>query len=66
MEMYDDLISLMEASQIVGISTTHLRRLVDEKRLWGKKIGRNWVTSRIAVEEYFSQPHPPGRRPKNP
>lgn len=65
-ENISELISLTEASQISGLSAAHLRRLVDQKRLWGKKIGRNWVTSRSAVEEYFIQPHPRGRKPKKP
>ena len=56
-----DLISLREASDLSGYSLPHLRHLVVIGNLWGRKIGRNYVTSRAAVEEYKQSPPPPGR-----
>ena len=61
-----DLLSLTEASRICGLSADHLRRLVEKGTLWGVKIGYSWVTSRQAIEEYNSQKHPRGRKPKAP
>jgi len=58
-----DLISLSEASTISGFTATHVRRLVASKQIWGVKIGRNWVTTRQAVEDYISHEHPSGRKP---
>lgn len=59
-----DLISLAEASEISGLSAAHIRKLVGKRILWGTKIGRVWVTSRQAIEDYTSQPHPTGPKPK--
>ena len=50
----DDLISLQEASKISGLSHDHLRRLAGQGKLWAKKIGRNWVTTEQAVQDYLS------------
>ena len=61
---FDDLISLKEAAQIGGLSADHLRRLVERGDLWGKKIGRNWVTSKHAIQNYLTKDRQPGRKPK--
>ena len=56
----DDLISLEEAAKLSGLTADHLRRLVREGDLWGKKIGRNWVTTEQAVKEYLARDRRPG------
>ena len=56
----DDLISLEEAAKLSGLTADHLRRLVREGDLWGKKIGRNWVTTEYAVKEYLARDRRPG------
>ena len=33
--------------------------------LWGTKIGRNWVTTEQAVQEYLARDRKPGPKPKN-
>jgi hypothetical protein len=60
----DDLLALQEAAQIGGLSTDYLRRLVERGDLWGKKIGRNWVTSKQAILNYIAKDRKPGRKPK--
>ena len=62
----DDLISLKEASNFSGLSSAHLRRLVGGRIIWGKKIGRNWITSKRSVLDYIEQERHPGRKPKSP
>ena len=59
-----DFISLSEAASLSGLSIAHIRRLVDTNKIWGVKIGRNWVTTKQKILEYTSQPHPRGRKPK--
>lgn len=61
----EDLISLAQASKISGLSSVHLRYLVATGNLWGKKIGRNWLTSENALDGYLSRSKRPGR-PKKP
>jgi excisionase family DNA binding protein len=49
----EELISLSEAAAQFGVSAGHLRFLVSRGVVRGKKIGRNWVTTRKAVAEYM-------------
>lgn len=50
----EDLISLSEAAQQTGLSASHLRLLVRRGEIWGKKVGRNWLTTEQAVQEYLA------------
>jgi len=59
-----DLISLHEASIISLLSQDHLRRLAEQGKLDAKKIGRNWVTTKKAVDDYIKKRKFRGR-PKN-
>lgn len=61
----DDLISLRQASKEYGLSPNHLRLLVSKGTIWGKKIDTFWVTTNEAVEDYISQVHKTGPKPKN-
>ena len=60
-----ELISLEEAAELCGLSSRHLRHLISRDELWGKKIGRNWVTTAQAVREYQARNVRPGPKPKN-
>lgn len=60
----DDLISLSEAAKLSGLSPNHLRLLVSNGVIWGKKLGRNWVTTAQAVEEYIQLDRKTGPKPK--
>lgn len=60
----DELISLKEAADFSGLSPNHLRLLVGKGEIWGKKIGRNWVTTKEAVIEYKARDIRPGPKPK--
>jgi hypothetical protein len=56
----DDLISLKKAAKLSGLSPNHLRLLVGRGDIWGEKIGRNWVTTEKAVQEYLARDRRPG------
>ena len=60
----DELISLSEAANLSGLSPNHLRLLVSSGVIWGKKLGRNWVTTARAVEEYTKLDRKPGPKPQ--
>ena len=51
---FDELISLREASELSGLTHPHLALLIREGKLWGNKIGRNWVTTDKAIKEYLA------------
>lgn len=59
-----EFISLAEASVVCRLSHDHLRRLAEQGKLKAQKIGRNWVTTRQAVEEYLKTRRTPGRPKK--
>jgi len=61
----DELISLKDAADLSGLSPSHLRLLVNHGELWGKKIGRNWVTTTLKVQEYLAHNHRPGPKSKS-
>ena len=61
----EDLIPLSKAAEISGLSPDHLRRLAGQGDLWAQKIGRNWVTTEQAVQEYLSRDRRSGPKKKN-
>jgi predicted HTH domain antitoxin len=61
---WDELISLHEAAKLSGLSPNHLRRLVSEAEIWGRKIGRDWFTTEESVREYLALDRRPGPKPK--
>ena len=61
-----NLISLREASELSSLSAGHLRLLVSRGEIWGIKLGRNWVTTARAVQQYLAQGHRPGPKPRIP
>jgi excisionase family DNA binding protein len=60
----DELISLSQAAELTGLSASHLRLLVRQGDVWGRKLGRNWLTTEQAVREYIAQENKPGPKPK--
>jgi hypothetical protein len=59
-----DLISLNQAAQLSGLSTSHLRLLVTKRDLWGIKLGRNWFTTTQAIQQYQQAEHKTGPKTK--
>jgi len=60
----DELITLTEAAEISGFTTRHLRLLATNGEIWAKKLGRNWVTTAQAVQEYLIRDRKPGPKSK--
>ena len=60
----EDLISLQDAAQSSGLSQGHRAHLIRSGDLWGIKIGRNWVTTKQAIQDY--QVHITWRRKRHP
>jgi excisionase family DNA binding protein len=48
-----ELISLQEAAEYAGLAKRSLHNYAQQGRLKAKKIGRMWVTTRAAVDEYL-------------
>ena len=60
----EELLTLQEAAELSGLSQAHLRLLVGRGEMWGRKLGRNWVTTARAVREYMARDRRPGPKPK--
>ena len=56
---FKDLINLKEASIISGLSSDHLRRLMEKGTIAGKKMGRDWITADFYVVEYIKKKNRP-------
>lgn len=50
----NDFLPLAEAAKIYGVAPDYLRFLIFKKKLRGAKFGRNWVTTRVWLDEYFT------------
>jgi hypothetical protein len=60
----EELIPLSEAAAISGFTPDHVGLLARTGRLKARKIGRNWVTTRAAVEEYMRDPFKRSKDPR--
>ena len=59
----NELIPLSQAAEISGLTQPHLALMIRKGKLWGQKIGRNWVTTEPAVREYLARDRKPGPKP---
>jgi len=60
-DLTSKLISVTRASEISGLTPGYLRRLLRQKRIEGKKIGRDWFTTEETIREYLKQERRRGR-----
>ena len=60
----DELVSIKEAAEISGLTPRHLRYLVNQGTIWGKKLGRDWFTTAQVVREYIARDRRPGPKSK--
>jgi excisionase family DNA binding protein len=63
---FENLIGIEEASVYTGFTTRHIRLLLNRGKIKGKKIGRDWVTTKAEIDKYLSQDRKPGRKLKTP
>ncbi|MBI4199707.1 MAG: helix-turn-helix domain-containing protein [Chloroflexi bacterium] len=55
MDNENEYMTTPEASETLGYTIQHTRRLVREGRLQGAKIGRDWLILRESVAEYVTR-----------
>ena len=63
--LFGKYLSLIEASEITGYATAHLRHLLLTGKLEGMKFGRDWFTTIEALEKYKATNPRPGPKPKS-
>ena len=54
---------MAEAGELAGLSVSHMRYLARNGKLESRKIGRDWVTTRDAVERYGKDEEARSRNP---
>ena len=57
--MKDELLTTRQAAQTLGLSSDHVRRLLEQGRIKGKKLGRDWVVLSL---DYKRKRKPKGYR----
>ena len=60
-----ELVSLVKAAEVCGLSSDHLGYLAKRGELWAIKPARDWLTTIAAVKEYKARDIKPGRKPQN-
>ena len=58
--MANDWISVKEAAQHSGYTPRHVRYLLANGQLEGRKLGRDWFTTKVALERYLASNPRPG------
>ena len=61
-----DLISVKEAAEYSGLSERHLRFLLMQGRIKGKKVGHDWITTAAFVDAYLVVERRTGPKPRKP
>ena len=61
--LFDEIIGIKEAATHTRLSERHVRLLLETGKIKGKKVGHDWVTTRVYLDEYIQVPHPRGRKP---
>lgn len=63
-ELGNEIITTKEAAKIAGRSRDQILYLLRHGIIKGKKMGRDWLTTREEVERYIASNPRPGRKPK--
>ena len=61
-DQFMNLISVEEAAYYAHLSKRHMRFLLETKKVIGKKVGRNWITTYEEVDKYLNTNPKPGRK----
>jgi excisionase family DNA binding protein len=55
----DEWLTVAQVAPLLGLSDSRIQRLLRAGQLAGRKVGRDWIVSREAVEAFLAAP--PGR-----
>ena len=61
----EELIPLSEAADYSGLTHDFLRELARTGKLQARKVGRDWLTTRSAIDHYLQTRSSVGRKPKS-
>ncbi len=55
-----------EASNISGLTQTHINYLIKQGRLDAVRVGKHWLVYEDSLRRYVAEPHKPGPKAKTP
>jgi excisionase family DNA binding protein len=58
-----DWISVREAAEHTGYTERHIRYLLGQGKVEGRKFGRDWFTTKEALQKYLATNPRPGPKP---
>ena len=61
----EEYITVAQAAELAGLTTRHVRWLLQRGLLVGIKPGRDWLLKRSTVMDYVRQARKPGPRPRD-
>ncbi len=64
-EVFKYLIAIQDACEYSNLSKRHLRLLLEQGKIFGKKIGRDWITTKEEIDKYLATNPKSGRKPKS-
>ena len=65
-DLFSKLMTIDEASKYSNLSRRHIRLLMEQGKIQGKKIGRDWITTKDEIDKYIKNRPKPGPKPKTP
>jgi excisionase family DNA binding protein len=63
-QVFKYLMTIQEACEYSNLSRRHLRFLLEKGKIQGKKLGRDWITTKEEIDKYLSTNPKPGRKPQ--
>ena len=60
----DDWVSVKRAAEYTGYTPRHVRYLLNQGLIKGRKLGRDWFTTTEALDEYLATNPRPGPKKK--
>ena len=63
-ELGKEIITTKQAAEIAGLSRDQILHLLRHGIIKGKKMGRDWLTTRQEIQRYIASKPRPGRKPK--
>lgn len=58
------LLSVSEAAAQAGLSVSHVRQLVADGMIKGRKYGKTWILEEPSLEAYLAAGNKPGPKPQ--
>ena len=59
----DEFITTSEAARLIGCNDSRVRQLARDKKVVGRRVGRDWLIDRASAQRWADSDRKPGRKP---